>query len=128
MRIASMCIDFDGQAGGAFGKPADKVNKTMRFDFDLVSRIFQTAVLGLIGLTLLLSPFVVYYFTTNFEAKLPMCTPDRQASDTWRCKEERAGAAVAVGGNPAYCRDEKQHLLSRGWCNANWDRPLESGK
>ncbi|GGI18311.1 hypothetical protein GCM10008066_13370 [Oxalicibacterium faecigallinarum] len=106
-------------------KANEHADKTTPSSFELMSRIFQTVILGVIVLMLLLSPVLIYWFTARFESKLPMCSNEQPASDTWRCKVDEGGKTVIMGGNPEYCLDGKQHFVNRAWCNFNWDRPIQ---
>lgn len=108
-------------------KPVDDASSATRLSFEFVSRAVQTVILVSIVLMLLLSPVVIYWFTARFESTLPMCSIEQPASDTWRCKVQEGEKTVITGGNPEYCFDGKQHFVTRGWCNFNWDRPITSG-
>lgn len=107
---------------------AENANGQTPSSLETLSRILQGVILGAIALTLLLSPVLVYWYTARFESTLPMCSTEQPASDTWRCKSEQGGVTSIVGGNPEYCRDGKQHFVTRGWCNFNWDRPITTAK
>jgi len=108
-------------------KPVEDARSATRLSFDFISRAVQTVILVSIVLMLLLSPVVIYWFTARFESTLPMCSIDQPASDTWRCKVQEGEKMVITGGNPEYCFDGKQHFVTRGWCNFNWDRPIKAG-